>query len=287
MIVLDERSIDEQAIKENAIPIKYKNNYAVIQANELVRSKQDELSLLEAKLVRLAIAQVLKDDTDLETYTCNAAKLASFLGISRQAIYDDTLNLAQSLMKKTIFIREKTEKETKKKNYEILHWVDYANYKDGVITIKLSQHLKPYLIGLDELFSSYSYEEIINLNSTYAIRLYELLVSFANIQYREAPKFTIPNIPIERDEVIFTIEYLREYFNCEAKYSNNADFIKRVIETPIKDINKNTLFPCNFRVIKEGKKFAYVVFKLGTWNTLEGQMILDNFRQKIGDNNGK
>ena len=85
-----ENIIKEQAIdKENALPIKYNKNYYVIQANELVRSRQDELTLLEAKLIRLAIAQVLKDDDDLKTYTCNISLLADFLGISSQNIYRD------------------------------------------------------------------------------------------------------------------------------------------------------------------------------------------------------
>ena len=77
----------EQA--ENALPIKYNREYNVIQANELVRSRQYELTLLEAKLIRLAIAQVLKQDADLKTYTCNVARLAEFLGISRQNIYKE------------------------------------------------------------------------------------------------------------------------------------------------------------------------------------------------------
>lgn len=283
MIVLDEVFSQIEIDRENALPIKYNKNYAVIQANELVRSKQDELTLLEAKLVRLAIAQVLKDDTDLETYTCNASRLAEFLGITRQAIYNDIQELSQSLMKKTIFIRERDSKTgNKKKNYKILHWVDYIEYKDGVITFKLSKNLKPYLVGLDELFSSYRYEEIIKLPTNYSIRLYELLVSFANIQFRESPQFYYGDIPIEKDEAIFSMEYLREYFNCENKYPNNADFIKRVIASSVQDINKNTVFPCSYRLIKQGKKLAFVVFKLGDWKSIAGQMVLDSFLERRG-----
>ena len=56
-------------------PMKYGENYSVIQANELVRSKQDDLTLLEAKLIRLGVAQVLKEDTDLMTYTITVPEL--------------------------------------------------------------------------------------------------------------------------------------------------------------------------------------------------------------------
>ena len=266
--------------KENALPIKYNKNYYVIQANELVRSRQDELTLLEAKLIRLAIAQVLKDDTDLKTFTCNAARLAEFLGITRQAIYNDIQELSINLIKKSIFIKNKESKQGKQ-NYKIFHWVDYIEYKDGDITFKLSEHLKPYLIGLNELFTRYGYEEILSLPTTYSIRLYELLYSYANLSFQEGSHtYTFENERLEKDEVLFTVEYLREYFNCKDKYPNTGDFVKRVIKAGIDDINENTVFPCSFRLVKEKKKITKVVFKLGDWNTEAGAKVLNNLRLK-------
>ena len=263
---------------QEAIPMRYASNYSVIQANELVRSRQDELTLLEAKLVRLAITQVLKDDTDLKTYTISISKLADYLNISSQNIYRDIQELSITLMKKSIFIKSKDGKNTSKPNYKIFHWVDFVEYKDGVITFKLSEHLKPYLVGLDELFTSYRYEEILRLPTNYAIRLYELLMSFANIQLQEIPyNFTYGNVPIEKDEAIFPIEYLREYFNCEAKYPNTGDFIKRVIASSIEDINKYTLLPCSYRTIRQRNKIAFIVFKISDWKSAAGQMIIENF----------
>lgn len=268
---------------QETLPMRYASNYAVIQANELVRSRQDELTLLEAKLVRLAIAQVLKDDTDLKTYTISISKLADYLNISSQNIYRDIQALSLTLMKKSIFIKSKDGKNISKPNYKILHWVDYVEYKDGIITFKLSEHLKPYLVGLDELFTSYRYEEILKLPTNYAIRLYELLISFSNIQFQEVPyHFTYGNIPIEKDEAIFPIEYLREYFNCEKKYPNTGDFIKRVIASSIDDINRYTLFPCSFRTIRQRNKIAFIVFKMSDWKSLSGQMVIENFLESRG-----
>ena len=270
-------TLQDEEIK-NALPVKYNKNYQIIQANELVRSRQDDLTLLEAKLVRLAIAQILKDDTDLETYSCNTTRLAEFLGITRQAVYFSIQDLSLSLMKKRIFIKSKDKAKSGKPNYKIFHWVDYIEYKDGTITIKLSKSLKPYLVGLDKLFVSYRYEELLKLKTTYAIRLYELLVSYSNMRFTdELERFTYRQIPLEKNEFIFSMDYLREYFNCDTKYSNNVDFIKRVITAGVNDINKNTLLPCSYRLIKEGKKIAYIIFKVGDWKALEGQTVLENF----------
>ena len=274
-------AIEKQEIdKESALPIKYNKNYYVIQANELVRSRQDELTLLEAKLVRLAIAQVLKEDTDLKTYTCNVSRLADFLGISRQNIYKEVQDLSINLMKKSIFIKNKESKQGKQ-NYKIFHWIDYVEYKDGDITFKLSEHLKPYLIGLNELFTRYGYEEILGLPTTNAIRMYELLYSYANLSFQEGSHtYTFEDEKLEKDEVLFTVEFLREYFNCKDKYPNTGDFVKRVIKAGIDDINENTVFPCSYRLIKEKKKITKIIFKLGNWNTEAGNKVITNLLQK-------
>lgn len=251
--------------KENALPMKYNKSYYVIQANELVRSRQDELTLLEAKLIRLAIAQVLKEDADLKTYTCNTAKLADFLGISRQAVYNDVQALSLGLMKKSIFIKDKDGKPGKQ-NYKIFHWADYIEYKDGDITIKLSEHLKPYLLGLNELFTRYDYEQILGLPTSYSIRLFELLYSYSSMQYQtDAHAFTFEGEKLEKDEIVFTVAFLREYFNCQDKYPNTGDFVKRIIKAGIKDINEHTVFPCQYRLIKEKSKIVKIVFKIGYW----------------------
>ena len=268
--VLKETGID----KENALPIKYNRNYYVIQANELVRSRQDELSLLEAKLVRLAIAQVLRDDEDLKTYTCNVSRLADFLGISSQNIYRDVQELSLKLMKKSIFIRNKDGKAGKQ-NYKILHWVDYVEYKDGIITFKLSEHLKPYLVGLNELFTRYSYEEILKLPTNYSIRLYELLYSYANMSFIEGySNASFGDIKLEKDEVCFTVEFLRDYFNCQEKYPNTGDFIKRVIGAGINEINKYTVYPCIYRTVRKHNKITHIIFTVGDWQTTAGEQVI-------------
>ena len=279
----ENRPIEE---RETAL-LRYQPNYAVIQANELVRSRQDDLSLLEAKLIRLTVAQVLKEDTDLKTYKVSVPQLAEYLSLDRSNTYKAVQDLGLSILKKRIFIKSKVKKKNGKPNYLIFHWVDFWKYEDGIITIALSEQLKPYLIGLNELFTSYRFEEVLTLSSFGSMRLYELLVSYANIQFTDyySTKYTYGNIEVDKDEVIFTIEELREFFNCNEKdetgrwkkYPNNSDFIRRIIEAGVNEIITNTVLPCSYRLIKERGKIAYVVFKIGDWQSQAGQMVLDSF----------
>lgn len=274
----------EELTKETAVAIKYNKEFSVIQANELVRSRQDDLTLLEAKLIRLAITQVVREDTDLKTYSCNVVDLAKFLDISPDNIYRDIQELSKNLIKKSIFIKDKTNTSRKgKENYKIFHWIDYVEYRDGVITFKLSDSLKPYLLGLEELFTMYGYEAIIELPTPYSIRLYELIASYQNMTVRNMPDTNYTDIPIEKSEMIFTVEWLRNYFNCNDKYTNTSDFIKRVIDSSIKYIVKDTFMRVSYRTIKKGRSITHIVFKLIDWSNIEFTSFVLKLKELDGD----
>lgn len=252
-------------MNEKTVDIYYKNDLPIVQANELVRSRQEDLTILEAKIIRLAIAQVLKDDTDLKTYTCNVVDLAKFLKISQDNIYRDIQDLSKSIMKKSIFIKDKN---SKKGGYKIFHWIDYIEYKEGVITFKLSESLKPYLLGLQELFTLYEYDNIISLPTNNAIRLYELLASYERIRFTKGTMIETPITKgLKRNEFRFTIDWLRDYFNCNNKYPHTSDFIKRIIEPSVRAIRKNTLMRPEYKFEKEKTSIKAIIFTLNDfWN---------------------
>ena len=257
---------------ETTLNIQYNKEALVVQANELIRSKQDEFTLLEAKLIRLAIAQILMEDTDLKTYNCNATELANYLGIPKGNVYRELGTIAKNLMNKVIKIEDKKSKPKAngEYSYKLFHWVDYYEYNNGMITLKLSESLKPYLLGLNELFTEYGYNSILALPTTNSIRLLELLKSYENLANTYSPNFaaTNPYPEVEKadNELIFTIDYLKEFFNCTDKYTNNRGFITRVIEASVRAINeKSPTHKVSFRIVKEGRSIAYVLFKINAW----------------------
>lgn len=264
---------------KNTVGINYNKDLAIVQANELVRSRQDDLTILEAKIIRLAISQVLKDDKDLKTYTCNVVDLANFLQISQDNIYRDIQDLSKSIMKKSIFIRDK---DSKKGGYKIFHWIDYIEYKEGVITFRLSESLKPYLLGLNELFTLYEYDIVISLPTNNAIRLYELLASYQNIQFRKVIDHSFSNIKLKNNEFLFTIDWLRDYFNCKDKYPNTGDFIKRIIIPSIEAIEKHTLMRIGYKTIREKRSIKAIVFIMKNWtdNPEDAAAVLKRLREE-------
>lgn len=256
--------------QESIYPMEYNQCFKIVQANELIRAKQDclNLKLLEAKLIRLVISQIAQHDTELKTYTCQVVDLAKFLGIPQDDIYRDIEKVTDSLMRRVITIRKYKIDKAGKIPWKKLHWVETAEYDDGIITIKLSDELKPYVLGLNELFTSYDYGFIIGLPTVYSIRLFELLYSFDRIRFKSGQypmnTHTSTGVRLGEQEISFTLQYLREYFNCVDKYPNGNDFIRRVIEPAVKAIRKkSTMFNVSYRTVKQGKRIADVIFTLG------------------------
>lgn len=259
-------------------PIFYDKDLTVVQANELVRSKKDDLTLIEAKLIRLAIGQILKEDTDLRTYSCEIVDLARFLGISSDNIYRDVADINKSLMGKVIYIEDPTQRDRRgNPRYKIFHWVDTAEYADGVIKYKISEDLKPYLIGLERFFTKYGYESIAALPSDYAIRLYELLASYQNMTVRKDRENDF-DVEIEKNEILFEIKWLRTYFGCEKKYPNTGDFVKRIIAGSVNAIQQHTDMRLTFRTVKSGRFIKYVVFKIYAWYDSGYEKVLKQLR---------
>ena len=226
------------------------------------------MTLMESKLIRLAISQIMKGDEDLRTYRVNVSQLADFLELPKTNVYRAMQDINISLMQRVIFIRDKELPNKKgKPNYKILHWLSSVEYKDGTLTYRLSDELKPYLIGLSEMFTLYSYDSIIKLPTNYSIRLFELLTSWVNIVIKGENTPAFPDIPTEPDEIVLSIEYLRDFFDCNDKYKSGGDFVHNVIEVNLGFINQYTNLKVSCRKYKKGRSITHMIFKYeNTWN---------------------
>lgn len=242
------------------LPLSYENKN-LYQANELVRAIQEDVSLLEAKILRLIMLQVVKNDTDFRTYTCRVVDLAAYLGFARQNVYKEIQGMADRLMKKTITIELPGINRKGEHNYKIIHWLSSFEYQNGIATFRLSDELRPYLLQLST-FTVCDIDEIRALPTLYSIRLYELLKSYGNSILRYKATQFGQGIVYKDDNLIFPLKYLRRYFSCENKYTRNSDFITRVIDSGVKYINSSTVLPVQYSLILTGKEVTHVAFTL-------------------------
>jgi plasmid replication initiation protein len=225
-------------------PLAYNGKHYTVMANDIIKGKQ-EMTLQQARLLRLLITQVVKEDNDFKTYFCKIKDFATFLGISKNNLYRDVREICRQLLKLTVDIGSGNPKEP----WKTFQWVQLAQYDgNGTIKLMLSEQIKPYVLELDKWFTQYQLVNILSLQSFYAIRLYELIKCQDGIN-RE-----------EKEYLEFTIDYLRQYFCCENKFKRISDFKRYVIELSIREINLKTDILLITEYIKTGRTITSVRF---------------------------
>jgi plasmid replication initiation protein len=228
----------------NTYSLVYNKEHYTVIANDIIKGKQD-MTLQEARIIRLIITQVVKQDKDLKTYTCRITDLAKFLGIPSANVYRDVRDICRQLLKRTVDIGTGNPKEP----WKTFQWMQQAEYDgNGNLTLELSNKIKPYVVELNKWFTQYQLGNILAMQSFYSIRLYELIKCQDGITRTE------------KDFHDFTMEYLRQYFCCEKKYKLITDFKRNVIEVAVREINEKSDIGLNVEYVKTGRATTSVHF---------------------------
>ena len=217
--------------------LKLNKDYCVVSANDLIKGKQ-RMTIQESKLLYIAISQVVKEDKDFKTYTTTIPELAEFLGITSDNLYRDIDKITDNLLQR--FVKIKIDKNKWKK----FQWVNRADYDNGVLTLRLSDDIKPYLLELEKHYSQFVLSTMLTFKSYYASRIYQLLVC--------------DMMGKEEFEKTLTIEELRDFLQIdEKKFSRPFDLIKNTVAIAKEEINEpasNSCIIMDYRVNKQRRK---------------------------------
>ncbi|MCM1561088.1 MAG: replication initiation protein [Butyrivibrio sp.] len=116
----------------------------------------------------------------------------------------------------------------------------------GKVSVRFSPELFPYLLQLKKQLIQYDFSQTLNLRSTYAIALYELL-----------------KIHAAEEKITVGLEDLRKYLAVGTdKYQEFTDFRRRVIDPAIKEINNSTSLTVKWNGYRQGKTYTAVTFQI-------------------------
>lgn len=233
----------------------------VYMSNDLIKSKSN-LSLNEIKVLRMAIAQIVSHDTDFITYKVNVLDLAKALNITKQAIYQEIDKITTNLLKEIIYIGDGNPKHKWRK----FQWCSCCEYENGILTIRLHDNLKPYLLELKKYYTNYMIADIITLKSVYSIRLYELMKEA--MMSREAYADKEVNIYL-------SIDTIKKATNTEDKYEKMSHFKTRVIDDAVEEINEKLNYYITYEPVKESRQFVGFNFNIKSKNTVELKKLSD------------
>lgn len=208
----------------------------VVKHNEIVEGRYN-LTVTEAKIIAKLTSLIKKDDDDLKSYNFTARELLNDLKINENN-YKDLKHAIDKLMTRIITI--KTEKSELKTTF--LSSAEY--FKDSTIELSFDKKLKPYFLQLKDNFTKYYLENVLNLKSFYAIRIYELCKQYERIKERV--------ISIEELRIILGID--------KTEYKLYGHFKDKVLKISEREINEKTDISIKFEEIKTGRRITAVKF---------------------------
>lgn len=238
-------------------PIRSNKRLYVVQSNNLIRAKQN-LSLNEAKLIRIIIAQIVSNDVEFKPYIISPQELAEMLDNKDSVnIYHSAKAMCTSIMKKQLEIQSDDG------SWAAYQWVTVCKYdaKTKKIQIKLNEELKPFLINLINTgyYAQYQLENALKFNSIFAIRIFELIME----ELKFIPAKNSTDIIISK-ETIRNACYLDYYDYCRkitvTKFEKISQFKEKVLDVACKEIERCTLYTVSYSDIKEGKSITAFTF---------------------------
>lgn len=201
--------------------LKLNKDYYVVTANDLIKGRQ-KMTLREAQLLYIAIAQITKNDTDLKTYETTVPELARFMKIDEQSLYRDLKGICKSLCQQVVEVQIGGTKA--RQQWKIFSWIQSAEYDSGKLILRLSDDIKPYLLDLQAYYTQTQLGTLLTFRSYYATRLYQYLYADANARNTE--------------EWTYSCEELRELFQVRpTQYKQTRDLMKKTIIPAITELN--------------------------------------------------
>lgn len=255
--------MNSQELKDKQ-ELRQARNELVVKHNDLLRKSRYTLSSTEQKILIYLISKIKAEDTELKPINID---IKEFCQVANIQLNGEAYNRIKGKIKS---IADKSWWLSSGENKEILfRWIDNAEIEkgNGIITLGLSKHLKPYLIALKRDFTRYELINVLTLKSKYSIRLYELLKSY-----------------LWRGHWEVEVNELRELLEVNNKYEEFKDFKKKVLIPTVKEINDYTDLQVEIETLKTGRTIKHINFKLE--EKLGYQMVmpmLDNRKERLGD----
>ena len=227
----------------------------VTKSNALINSSY-RLSLNELRIVLYGLSHIDPhiDDFPLD-YKINIRELAEFYNIGdkdRGSFYDDIKNalVTKFWEREFSYFDQELDRVVKKR------WLIEVQYggKDGILAYSYNPKLKDQLQKLSRNFTSYFLNNIANMKSSYAVRLYEILIMYLNSSRQD------------KTVTVISIVDLKQKLDIADKYKRFYHMRAKVIEIARRDINRHSDIRFNYRVIKAGrtpKKIEFTITRKG------------------------
>ena len=222
----------------------------VVKDNALINASYG-LSLVEQRLILLAIVGARENNANPDyegRLIVTADAYMKAFDVNRNAAYDSLKAACNDLLERRFSyqtdINGKVERHTSR-------WVSEVSYavNDAYVKIQFAQSIIPLIPLIGELnshFTSYELMQVSNLNSGYAVRLYELCIAWRTVG-------KVPKIELQA---------LRDRLGVlDGEYQRMHHFKARVLDHAVKQVNEHTDITVKYEQHKTGRAVTGFTFK--------------------------
>ena len=215
----------------------------VVKDNALINASYN-LDLVEQRLILLAIVEARESGKGInanDPLTVHAESYINQFGVHRNTAYQALKDACDDL-----FARQFSYQTMSEKGNVVNHksrWVSEVAYIDNEAIVQLifSPAIVPLITRLEEQFTKYEIQQISNLSSAYAVRLYEILIAWRS-------SGSTPIIPL--------IDFRKKIGVLDSEYKRMYDFKKYVLDIAIKQINEHTDITVKVEQHKTGRSIT-------------------------------
>lgn len=212
----------------------------VVKDNALINASYN-LDLVEQRLILLAIVEARESGKGInanDPLEVHADSYINQFGVHRNTAYQALKDACNDLFARQ-FSYQKINERGNTENYRS-RWVSEIGYVDNEAVVKLifAPAIVPLITRLEEHFTKYELQQISNLSSAYAVRLYELLIAWRSTG-------VTPIIELN--------DFRQRIGVLETEYKRMERFKTSVLELAIKQINEHTDIFVKYEQHKKGR----------------------------------
>ena len=215
----------------------------IVKDNALINASYN-LDLVEQRLILLAIVEARESGKGInanDPLTVHAESYINQFGVHRNTAYQALKDACDDL-----FARQFSYQSLSEKGNIINHksrWVSEVAYIDNEAVVRLifAPAIVPLITRLEEQFTKYEIQQISNLTSAYAVRLYEILIAWRSTG--KTPLITI-------------YDFRQKIGVLETEYKRMYDFKKYVLDIALKQVNEHTDITVNVEQHKTGRSIT-------------------------------
>ena len=234
-------------------------NDLIVKDNRLITAKY-HLTKTQVKFVAFMASRIDKDDMNFFTYSMKLGDMLQMLDIERANIkyLDNTLT---DLMTKIIVVQENEEVIEK----SVLVSYFKINKKEELVEYRFDKAMKPFLLQLKTNFTKLSLEKIMNFDSSYTIRMYEIIEQKASIlkKYKNEKLVTF-EMDLQELKEILVGEHKKGEIIIKKSYERFSNFKQKVLDVAYTELKEKGEYYFEYDVIKTSRSVTAINFHIMT-----------------------